>query len=118
MAFHLQNSIIITLIALGITQPCEALTIKSKCLSRKSVETSQMTLYNHSEIHCVRKCHEENTKGLCSIAGYNKTTQTCHLSVDNHHDVLDVDEETSVVCFLSQEQGYANHVKIQINVKC
>ena len=118
MAFHLQHSIIITVIAFGITQPCEALTIKSKCMSRKSVETSQMTLYNHSEIHCVLKYYEENTKGMCSVAGYNKTTQTCHLSVDIHHDVLDFDQETSVVCFLSQEQGYAYHVTIQINVTC
>jgi len=97
-----------TLNGLGLIMPiCVAVMIEEETffVDRKSVQTSHTTLEKYSKIKCVRKCHEESTKGLCSLAGYNKATKTCHLSVDNHHDVLDVEDEMSGVLFMSPYQG-------------
>ena len=100
-----------TLIGLGlIMSTCVAVMIEKETMfvDKKSVKTSHTTLENYSKIKCVRKCHEESTKGLCSVAGYNKATKTCHLSIDNHHDVLDVCDEMSGVFFMSPYQGWVN----------
>ena len=36
---------------------------------------------------------------MCTIAGYNKATQTCFLSVDDPLDVLDTTDEMAGVFF-------------------
>ena len=36
---------------------------------------------------------------MCTVAGYNKATQTCYLSVDEPQTVLDTDDEMSGVLF-------------------
>ena len=103
MAFGLTLGI--TLYFLGLIIPqCEALLIEkdTRFENKKSVASSRITLQQYSKIKCVQKCHEENTKGLCNVAGYNKANKTCHLSMDSHQDVLDVDDEMSGVYFMEQ----------------
>jgi len=98
-----------TLFGLVVIMPiCVALLIEEETMfvDKKSVQTSHTTLEKYSKIKCVQKCHAESTKGLCSVAGYNKATQTCYLSIDNHHDVLDVGSDMSGVFFMSQYNGW------------
>jgi len=56
----------------------------------KAVATSHTTIQPYSKIQCVKKCYEEGKKDRCNVAGYNKETKSCHLSVDMRHEVLDV----------------------------
>ena len=87
---------------------CGALIIEkdTRFVGRKCVGSSRMTLHHYSKIKCVQKCHEESTKGLCNVAGYDKGTKTCYLSMDSPQDVLDVDNESSGVYFM--ETGTLN----------
>lgn len=81
--------------------------VNTQFVGRKIVATSHLILQQYSKIKCVKKCHEENLKGLCNVAGYNKTTQTCYISVDSQQDVLDVADDMAGVFFMSpmtQEQ--------------
>lgn len=63
-----------------------------------------MTLQSYSDINCVRKCFVEKRQNRCSIAGYDKATQTCFLSNDGQHELLDADEEFCVFLY-SQQDG-------------
>jgi len=85
-----------------IIAACVALIIENdtRFVNRKCVGSSRMTLRHYSKIRCVQKCHEENTKGLCNVAGYDKATKTCYLSMDRPQDVLDVDDDSSGVYFM------------------
>ena len=87
-----------------IIAACVALIIEkdTRLVNKKCVGTSRMTLQHFSKIKCVQKCHEESTKGLCNVAGYNKATKTCYLSMDSHQDVLDVDDDMSGVYFMEK----------------
>jgi len=64
------------------------------------VATSHTTLQNISDIQCVRKCSKERQTGGCTLAGYNKATVTCYLSIDDPQDVLGTSDEMSGVFFL------------------
>jgi len=102
MAFNL---IRITLFALAvIILQCVALLIEkdTRFVNRKCVGTSRMTLQHYSKIKCVQKCHEESTKGLCNVAGFDNATNTCYLSLDRPQDVLDVDDDMSGVYFMEK----------------
>ena len=71
--------------------------VATKFTEKKSVLTSHKTMQNISDIQCVRKCKKEQQNGMCSLAGYNKSTKTCYLSVDNPQDVLNTTDEMSGV---------------------
>jgi len=101
MAFKLHLK---TMLLALVFQQCGAIIIEkdTRFVNRKCVGTSRMTLQQYSKIKCVQKCHEESTKGLCNVAGYNKATQTCYLSIDSHQNVLDVADEMSGVYFMEK----------------
>lgn len=65
----------------------------------KAVASSHTVLQPLSKVQCARKCYDEGKEGRCNIAGYNKTTKACYLSVDTHHDVIDVQDENTGVIF-------------------
>ena len=101
MAFGLMLKITLCVHVLIITA-CVALIIEqdTRFVNGKCVGSSRMTLHHCSKIKCVQKCHEESTKGLCNLAGYDKATKTCYLSMDRPQDVLDVDDDSSGVYFM------------------
>ena len=103
VAFGLTFKITLCVHVLIITA-CVALIIEKdrRFVNKKCVGSSRMTLYHYSKIKCVQKCHEESTKGLCNVAGYNKATKTCYLSMDSHQDVSDVNDELSGVYFMEK----------------
>jgi len=106
MAFDLIRIKLIVLAVISLQ--CGALLIEkdTRFVERKCVGSSRMTLQHFSKIKCVQKCHEESTKGLCNVAGYDKATKTCYLSMDSHQDVLDVVDDMSGVYFM--EKGDVN----------
>jgi len=77
---------------------------------KKCVATSHTTLQKISKIRCVEKCNQERQKGRCTLAGYNKATKTCFLSVDNPQDVLDTTDEMTGVFFYEPEQTGIKHI--------
>ena len=63
----------------------------------KMVATSHKTFQRFSEVQCVKKCYDERKNNLCTIAGYNKTTRACSLSVDSPEDLVDVADDMAFV---------------------
>jgi len=70
---------------------------------KKFVATTHTTLQNISKIKCVERCNQERQNGRCTLAGYNKATKTCYLSVDDPQDVLDTTDEMTGVFFYEPE---------------
>ena len=62
----------------------------------KKMSTSYTTLLNFSKIQCVDRCIKDKLTGGCTLAGYNTTTMTCYLSIDDPQDVLDADDTYGV----------------------
>ena len=76
--------------------------IKTEFVKGKLVSTSHTTLQPYSKIECVKKCYEEGKKGNCNVAGYDKSTKSCHLSLDKDTDVVDVAAEAAGVYIFPQ----------------
>jgi len=72
----------------------------AKFVQGKVVATSHRTIQPLSKIRCVEKCLEEGRNGMCRVAGYNKGTKACNLSVDSQNDVVDIADEMSGVFFM------------------
>ena len=69
----------------------------------KTVATSHTTLRPYSQIQCVNRCVWEARNGHCSVAGYNKTAQSCHLSIGSQQDVFDDADQSVGVFYVHQE---------------
>jgi len=107
MAFILKNmnfvrTLIILLLAISL---CDANMrfVKTRFTQNKIVKTSHTTLQNISSIWCVYICYKRQLTGGCTLAGYNKVTQTCCLSSDDPKNVLDTTDEMSGVFFYKPE---------------
>jgi len=109
MAFILENiNFIRTWISLLLAiSLCDANTRfeKSKFTQKKMVKTSHKTLQNITSIRCVQICYKERQTGWCTLAGYNKATQTCFLSSDDPQNVLDTTDEMSGVFYEPEHTG-------------
>ena len=81
-------------------------TVETTFTKGKTVATSHTVLQPVSKSHCVERCHQEEKQGSCTIAGYNKNTRACYLSVDSQHDVVDVADESLGVFFLKGNTVY------------
>jgi len=79
--------------------------VTTRFTEKKKVATSHTTLQNFSKIKCVERCNKENRNGRCTLAGYNKATKTCFLSVDDPQDALDATDEMSGVFFYEPESS-------------
>ena len=113
MAFLLENFNFVksSVILFATISLCNAniQSVTSKFTEKKCVATSHTTLQKISKIKCVEKCNQERQKGMCTLAGYNKATKTCYLSVDDPQDVLDTaDEMTGVYFYEPQPTGRIN----------
>ena len=79
--------------------------VKTKFTEGKKLSTSHTTLQKISKIKCVERCSKEKQTGGCTLAGYNKATRTCYLSVDGPHDVLDTTDDMFGVFFYEPDQA-------------
>ena len=70
----------------------------------KAVSTSLKTFLRFSEIQCVKKCYAERQDNLCNIAGYNKTSKVCALSIDSQNDLVDVADDMAGVFVMNDGQ--------------
>jgi len=73
--------------------------VTTEFTEKRCVATSHTTLQKISKIKCVERCNQERQKGRCTLAGYNKATKTCYLSVDDPQDVLDTTDDMTGVFF-------------------
>jgi len=86
--------------------------VATKFTDKKCVATSHTTLQKVSKIKCVERCNQERQNGRCTLAGYNKASKTCYLSVDDPQDVLDTtDDMTGVFFFEPQPAGIFKFIK-------
>jgi len=84
----------------------------------KSVATSYTTLQKISKIECAIRCHKERLNGRCTLAGYNKATRTCYLSVDNPQDIIDTTDDTSGVVFFEPDPlGKHSFINFELIIK-
>jgi len=105
MAFVIEHIVRTSIILLLSVTLCNAniQSVNTMFSEKKCVATSHTTLQKISKIKCVEKCNKEKQKGRCTLAGYNKATQTCYLSVDDPQDVLDTTDTMSGVFFYQPE---------------
>jgi len=101
MAFSLTYFVGISCFGLMSIALCMATiqSVKTKFKEGKKLSTSHTTLQRISKIQCVERCSKGKQTGACTLAGYNKATKTCYLSVDDAQDVLDTTDETFGVFF-------------------
>jgi len=71
-------------------------------IQNKAVATSYATIQPYSKAQCVNKCFDQSRQGRCKSAGYNKATQSCQLSDDMQHQVLNSTDEAAEVFILPQ----------------
>jgi len=116
MAFCFLRTSTILLVVLAL---CNAniQSATTRFTEKKSVATSHTTLTRTSKIKCVEKCNKERQNGRCTLAGYNKATKTCYLSIDDPLDALDTDDEMTGVFFYEPEPTGIQHTydKYRIN---
>ena len=122
MALFFKHLLRPSVILLVVFTLCTATTqsVTTKFTEKKSVATSHTTLTRTSKIKCVEKCNQERQNGKCTLAGYNKATKTCYLSVDDPLDALDTDDEMSGVFFYEPEPTGIQHTydKCMIKLNC
>jgi len=111
MAFSLTYCVGISCIGLMTIALCMATiqSVKTKFTEGKKLSTSHTTLQGISKIKCVEKCSKEKQTGGCTLAGYNKATKTCYLSVDGPQDVFDTTDEMFGVFFYEPDQAGIFH---------
>jgi len=78
--------------------------VTTKFTEGKILSTSYTTLLKISKIQCVERCNKEKKTNGCTLAGYNKATRSCYLSVDGPQDVLDTTDEMHGVFFYEPDQ--------------
>jgi len=76
--------------------------VQTEFLKGKALSSSHTTLQPYSKIECVKKCYEEGRKDRCNVAGYDKTTKSCHLSLDKDTDIVDATAEAAGVYIFPQ----------------
>jgi len=101
MAFFLEHVVVFLL---TITLCMATLqSVLTRFTEKKSVATSHTILKSVSKVQCVEKCNKERQKGRCTLAGYNKATKTCFLSVDDPQDVVDTTNDMAGVFFYTPD---------------
>ena len=100
--FELVKTSIILFVVISLCN-AKIQSVTTEFTGKKCVATSHTTLQKISKIKCVEKCNQERQNGRCTLAGYNKATKTCYLSVDDPQDVLDTDDEMTGVFFYQPE---------------
>jgi len=79
---------------------------KQTFVKGKTVATSYQIKEGVSKLQCAEMCHKERMQGRCRIAGYNKGTRVCRLSMDCLYNVLDIaDDSTGVFMDEHEPQG-------------
>jgi len=76
--------------------------VQTEFIKGKAVSTSHTTVQPYSKIECVKKCYEEGKKDRCNVAGYDKTTNSCHLSLDKDTDIVDAAAQAAGVYIFPQ----------------
>ena len=106
-----KNFATVALVFLCASSMCMATvnTTSTTLTKGKMVPTSYMTLQAFSDMNCVRKCFLEKMQNRCSVAGYDKSTQTCFLSNDGPQDLLATADEDVGVFFYSGSEGLFNY---------
>jgi len=82
-----------------ITSTCDAnmWTSVTEFTKGKAVSTNYKTFERFSEARCVKKCNDERKNDMCSVAGYNRASRVCSLSVDSLDDLVDVADDIAGV---------------------
>ena len=100
--FDFVKTLIILYLAISMCN-ANVQSVTTKFTEKKCVATSHTTLQKISKIKCVEKCNKERQNGRCTLAGYNKATKTCYISLDDPQDVLDTTDDMTGVFFYQPE---------------
>ena len=113
MYVSMANVVVLAIPCIAILALCQTNwdEIRQTFVTGKFVTTSHTTLRPFSQIQCVDRCFREARNGRCSVAGYNKTAQSCHLSTDNYENIVDVADVSSGV-FILQNKTTGNFILI------
>jgi len=86
--------------------------VSTQFITNKVLSTSYATKQHISKLNCVEWCSRDRKMGRCKMAGYNKYSKLCSLSMDNPEDALDVTDEMTGVFVIEQVAGeFCNNVQ-------
>ena len=79
--------------------------VTTQFITNKVLSTSYATKQHISKLKCVEWCSRDRKMGKCKMAGYNKYSKSCSLSMDNPEDALDVTDEMTGVFVIGDAEG-------------
>ena len=114
MAFCVEHFVRTSIVILLTVPLCNATieSVRFTFIEKKSVNTTHTSLHDISDIQCVRKCNKEKQNGRCTLAGYDKRTKTCYLSVDDPLSVFDTNDE--MIGVFSYEMTDVNYYEPEV----
>lgn len=104
MFFYTQKAATVAIVFLFTIALClaEIREVRTQFVKKKLLSTSYAIKQPISQLHCVQWCSKDRQTGKCKIAGYNKSSKTCQLSMDYPQQLMDVADEMTGV-FLVDE---------------
>jgi len=104
MLFYTKKAVTVAVVILMTIALCSTniQEVRTQFVKNKFLSTIYATRQSISQLQCVQWCSTERKSGKCKIAGYNKYSKACSLSMDYQHNLLDVADETTGV-FLMEE---------------
>ena len=99
---------IAVIVYISFEQSCATIQdLSTQFTAGKRVATSHTTIASVSKIQCVEQCIRAGKKNnMCDIAGYNKNTRSCQLSLDQYQDVVTVGDDSFGVFFVNATGTY------------
>ena len=76
--------------------------VRTQFVKNKFPSTSYATKHPISSLHCVKWCSKDRQSGKCKIAGYNKASKTCELSMNYPQQLMDAADEMTGVFFVDE----------------
>jgi len=107
MLFYTKKAVTVAVVIFITIALCSAKKqeVRMQFVRNKVLFTSYATKLNISELNCARWCARDKQVGKCKMAGYNKHSKSCSLSMDNPEDALDVADERTGVFVIKQVEG-------------
>ena len=112
MLFYTKKVVTVAVVILMTIALCSAnkQDVRMQFVKKKVLHTTYATKETNSELNCARWCLKDKQLGKCKMAGYNKYSKSCSLSMDNPADALDVNDEMSGIYSMEQEEGIIHFV--------
>jgi len=113
MLFYTKKAVTVAVVILMTIALCSTniQEMRTQFVKNKLLSTIYATRQSISQLQCVQWCSTERKSGKCRIAGYNKLSKACMLSMDYQYNLLNEADETTGVFFMEQGKYHYYYTK-------